>query len=295
MSLLNGRKKSVVRRLLTHKDRIPLDFAAWASTIFYHLIINAKVSFLRLNCKLHLYMWSICQKEINQFFSSLTGYIAIILFLLINGIFLFLLKDSSILDFGYASLDNFFELAPWVLLFLVPSLTMRTFSEEFRAGTFEIIKTMPVTELKIVVGKYIAVLVLILFSILPTLIYVFTIHSLSQTTIDSGGISGSYAGLFLLASTFASIGLFCSSLTNNGVVAFLLSAFVCLLLYFGFNALSKIQVFQGNADYYIEMLGIDFHYRSISRGVLDSRDVVYFFSLIVLTLYGTSKNLATNK
>ena len=240
-------------------------------------------------------MWSICKKEINQFFSSLTGYIAIILFLLINGIFLFLLKDSSILEFGYATLDNFFELAPWVLLFLIPSLTMRTFSEEFRSGTFEIIKTKPVTPINIVAGKFSAVLVLIIFSILPSLIYVFTIHSLSATTIDSGGIAGSYAGLFLLASAFASIGLWCSSLTNNGVVAFLLSAFVCLLLYFGFNALSRIEVFQGNADYYIEMLGMDFHYRSISRGVLDTRDIIYFFSLIVLALYGTSKNLATNK
>ena len=241
-------------------------------------------------------MWSICKKEVTQFFCSLTGYLAIILFLLINGIFLFLLKESSILDFGYASLDNFFELAPWVLLFLIPSLTMRTLSEEFRSGTFEIIKTKPVTEFKIVTGKYLAVLILIFFSILPTLIYVFTIHSLSSTsTIDGGGITGSYIGLFFLAATFASIGILCSSFTNNGVVAFLLSAFVCLLLYFGFSALSKIQALQGNADYYIEMVGIDFHYKSMSRGVIDSRDIIYFISIIVLALYGTSKNLTKNK
>lgn len=240
-------------------------------------------------------MWSICKKEVSQFFSSLTGYVAIILFLLINGIFLFLLKDSSILDFGYASLDNFFELAPWVLMFLIPSLTMRTFSEEFRSGTFEIIKTKPVTEINIVAGKYLAVLLLILFSILPTLVYVFTIHSLTATSIDGGGITGSYIGLFFLAATFASIGVFCSSLTTNGVVAFLFSAFGCLVLYFGFNALSKIQALQGSADYYIEMLGIDFHYRSISRGVMDSRDIIYFLSIIVLALYSTSKNLKKNR
>jgi ABC-2 type transport system permease protein len=237
-------------------------------------------------------MWSICKKELNQFFSNLTGYIAIILFLLINGIFLFILPASSIFDYGYATLDKFFELAPWVLLFLVPAITMRSLSDEFKAGTFEILKTKPLTSVQIVLGKYWAILLVLLFVIVPTFIYIITIKTLSASgNIDTGGITGSYIGLFLLAATFAAISLCCSSFTSNAVVAFLISAFVCLILYFGFNAISHLPVFQGNADYYIEMLGIDFHYQSISRGVLDSRDVIYFASIIFLSLLITVKNL----
>lgn len=237
-------------------------------------------------------MFSICKKELNQFFSNLTGYIAIILFLIINGIFLFMLQDSSIFEFGYANLDKFFELAPWVLLFLIPAISMRSLSDEFKAGTFEILQTKPLTAWQIVLGKYISILIIIVFVILPTLVYIFTIKSLSATgSIDTGGIAGSYLGLFLLSAVFASICLCCSGFTNNAVVAFLVSAFVCLLLYFGFNAISKFPMLQGSADYYVEMLGIDFHYHSISRGVLDSRDVLYFASIIFLSLVITVKNL----
>lgn len=237
-------------------------------------------------------MFSICKKELNQFFSNLTGYIAIILFLLINGIFLFMLQDSSIFEYGYANLDKFFELAPWVLMFLIPAISMRSLSEEFKTGTFEILQTKPLTSWQIVLGKYFSVLIIVLFVILPTLLYIITIKILSASgNIDTGGITGSYLGLFLLSAVFAAISLCCSSFTNNAVVAFLISAFVCLILYFGFNAISKLPVLQGNADYYIEMLGIDFHYRSISRGVLDTRDLVYFISIIFLSLLVTVKKL----
>jgi gliding motility-associated transport system permease protein len=236
-------------------------------------------------------MFSICKKELHQFFSNLTGYIAIVLFLLVNGLFLFVLKDSNIFDFGYATLDKFFDLAPWILLFLVPAITMRTLAEEFKTGTFEILQTKPLTRWQIVLGKYFSVLVVLLFVIIPTFLYVVTIKELGTRGIDSGGITGSYTGLFLLAMVFAAIGICCSSFTNNAVVSFLLSAFVCLILYFGFSAISKLPVFQGNADYYIEMLGIDFHYRSVSRGVLDSRDVIYSLSMILLFLFITVKNL----
>jgi ABC-2 type transport system permease protein len=237
-------------------------------------------------------MLSICKKELHQFFSSLTGYIAIVLFLLVNGVFLFVLKDSNIFDFGYASLDKFFELSPWILIFLVPAITMRSLSEEFKTGTFEILQTKPLSKWQIVSGKYLSVLIVLLFVIVPTFIYVFTIKNLSAAgTIDSGGIAGSYIGLVFLAAVFAAISLCCSSFTSNAIVAFLVSAFVCLVLYFGFNAVSKLPVFQGKADYYIEMIGIDFHYRSISRGLLDSRDVFYFASLIFLFLSITVQNL----
>ncbi|MFT3979902.1 MAG: ABC transporter permease subunit [Ferruginibacter sp.] len=238
-------------------------------------------------------MWSICKKEFNQFFSNLTGYIAIILFLLINGIFLFMLQDSSIFEYGYATLDKFFDLAPWVLLFLVPAITMRSLSDEFKAGTFEILKTKPLTARQIVNGKYLSVLLVICIVIIPTFIYIVTIKTLSSTgTIDSGGIAGSYLGLFLLAAVFAAISLCCSSFTSNAVVAFLVSVFACIILYFGFSAISRMPVFRGGLDYYIEMMGIDFHYRSISRGVLDSRDLIYFGSIILLTLTITVKNIS---
>jgi len=236
-------------------------------------------------------MWSICKKEISRFFSSLTGYIAILLFLIINGVFLFLLKDSSIFEFGYASLDKFFELAPWILIFLIPAISMRSLSEEYGAGTFEILQTRPLTNWQIVLGKYFSILLIIVFVIIPTLIYVFTIKTLSTAGIDGGGIAGSYLGLFLLAATFASISLCFSGFTSNAVVAFLISAFACMVIYFGFNALSKLGAFQGNADYYLEMLGIDFHYQSISRGVIDSRDLVYFGTVIFLFLLITVKSL----
>lgn len=237
-------------------------------------------------------MWSICKKELNQFFNSLTGYITIILFLLINGVFLFVLNDSSILDFGYASLDKFFELAPWVLMFLVPAITMRSLADEFKTGTFEILKTRPLSAWQVVLGKYFAILLVLLLAILPTIIYVVTIKTLSaQGGIDSGGIAGSYIGLFFLVAVFAAIGLCLSGVTNNAVVAFLISAFSCLILYYGFNGLSKLPYFENGADYYIEMLGIDFHYRSMSRGVLDTRDLVYFCSVIFIFLLTTVKNL----
>jgi ABC-2 type transport system permease protein len=237
-------------------------------------------------------MWSICKKELQQFFSNLTGYITIILFLLVNGIFLFVLNDSNIFDFGYASLDKFFELAPWILLFLVPAITMRTLADEFKGGTFETLQTRPLTRWQIVMGKYVSILIVLLFVIIPTVIYIITIKALSaQGGIDSGGILGSYIGLFLLAAVFAAIGLCCSGFTNNAVVAFLISAFACLVLYFGFNALSRLPFFANGMDYYVEMMGIDFHYRSISRGVMDSRDMIYFASIIFLFLLITVKNL----
>ena len=237
-------------------------------------------------------MWSICKKELNQFFSNLTGYIAIIIFLLINAVFLFMLNDSSIFEFGYASLDKFFELAPWIFMFLVPAITMRSLADEFKAGTFEILKTKPLSSWQIILGKYFSILIVLLLAILPTIIYIVTIKALSaQGGIDSGGILGSYIGLFLLAAVFAAIGLCCSGFTNNAVVAFLISTFSCLILYFGFNALSKLPFFANGFDYYIEMLGIDFHYRSISRGVLDSRDLIYFISIIFLFLLITVKNM----
>ncbi len=238
-------------------------------------------------------MWAVCKKELRQFFSSLTGYIAIIVFLLMNGLLLFVFPETDILSFGYANLDKYFELAPWILLLLIPAITMRSLSEEFRMGTFEILQTSPLKRSRLVAGKYLASLIVVLIALLPTLIYYFSIQRLSgQGGIDTGATMGSYTGLVCLAAVFTAIGIWCSSWTSNPVVAFIVAAFACFLLYTGFGAISGMKAFAAGADYYIEMLGIDFHYRSISRGVIDSRDLIYFFSLLFLFLYLTFRQLA---
>lgn len=238
-------------------------------------------------------MWAICKKELRQFFSSLTGYIAIIVFLLLNGLFLFIFPDTNLLDYGYATLDQFFEQAPWILLLLIPAITMRSFADEFKGGTFEILRTRPLRNMQIVNGKYAGSFSVVLISLLPTLIYVYTVQALAmEGGIDTGRTIGSYIGLLSLAAVFTAIGICCSSLTNNAVVAFLVAAFVCFLMYSGFNAISRIPGLASGADYYIEMLGIDFHYKSISRGVLDTRDIIYFLSVIALFLIITTRNLS---
>lgn len=238
-------------------------------------------------------MWAVCKKELRQFFSSLTGYIAIIAFLLFNGLLLFVFPDTDILAAGYATLDKFFELAPWILLLLIPAITMRSLSEEFRTGTFEILQTRPLSRTRLVMGKYLACLLVVLIAILPTLVYFLSIQRLSgQGGIDTGATMGSYIGLLLLGAVFTAIGIWCSSFTANAVIAWIVAAFACFLLYSGFTAVSALPVFAAGADYYMEMLGIDFHYRSISRGVVDSRDLIYFGSIILLFLYLTNRHLA---
>jgi ABC-2 type transport system permease protein len=238
-------------------------------------------------------MRSIFIKEINSFFSSIVGYVAIIVFLLGSGFILWMFRDTSILEYGYATLDKYFELAPWLLMFLIPAVTMRAFPDEFRSGTIEWLSTKPLSSLQIILGKYFAVLVLVVFALVPTLLYVYTVGNLSAIpdNLDTGGIIGSYFGLMFLAATFASIGLFCSSLTSNQIVGFLVALFACYLLYTGFDAISKIPAFYGGMDYYLSMIGLSFHYNSISRGIVDTRDVIYFLSVIVLFVSLTQLSL----
>ena len=238
-------------------------------------------------------MWPVCKKEFRQFFSSLTGIIALAVFLLLNGLFLFVFPDSNMLDFGYATLDKFFELAPWILTFLVPAITMRSLADEFKGGTYEILQTKPLSYAQLTGGKYLGCLLIVVLALLPTLLYAFSMQALSagNAGIDVGGVAGSYIGLFFLAAVFTAIGVCCSSFTSNAVIAFIVSAFACFILYSGFNAISRIAALASGADYYIEMLGIDFHYRSISRGVIDTRDIVYFISIIAFFLLFTQRNL----
>lgn len=237
-------------------------------------------------------MWPVCKKELRQFFSSLTGYIAIIVFLLVNGLVLFVF-DDNILDFGYATLDRFFQLAPWILLLLIPAITMRSFAEEFKTGTYEILQTRPLTRWQIIGGKYFGSLAVVFIALLPTVIYILSVQRLSSGEgLDMGATIGSYIGLFFLAAVFTAISICCSSFTSNAVVAFIASLIGCALLYYGFSAISRLPALAGGADYYAEMVGIDFHYRSISRGLIDTRDLVYFLSVIFLFLTITSRNLS---
>jgi len=238
-------------------------------------------------------MWMICTKEWRQFFSSLSGYIAMVVFLLLCGLMLFVFPDTSLLDFGYASLNGFFDIAPWVLLFLVPTVTMRSLADEYKGGTFELLKTMPLKPSQIVWGKFFGALLIITLTILPTIVYAFSLQTLSAVGgLDIGSTIGSYIGLLMLGAVFTSVGICTSSFTNNTVVAFISGAFVCFLLFTGFEAVSKLPVFAAGTGYYIEMLGIKFHYSSISKGVIDIRDVVYFLGVIFIFLLITQRNVA---
>jgi ABC-2 type transport system permease protein len=240
-------------------------------------------------------MRSIFIKEINSFFSSIVGYVAVIVFLAACGLMLWIVPQTNVLDYGFATLDKYFELAPWLLMLLIPAVTMRAFPDEFRSGTIEWLSTKPLSSLQIIMGKYLATLVLVAFALLPTLVYVYTISDLSaiKNNLDTGGIIGSYIGLGFLAASFAAIGMFCSSLTSNQIVGFLIAIFACYLLYTGFDALSKIPSLSGGIDYYMTMIGLSFHYNSISRGIVDTRDVVYFISIIVLFISLTRLSLSS--
>lgn len=238
-------------------------------------------------------MRSIFIKELNSFFSSIVGYIAVLVFLVACGLFLWIFEDSSILAYGFASLDRFFSWAPWFLMLLIPAITMRSFADEFRGGTIEWLSTKPLSAMDIILGKYFASLALVVFALIPTLIYVYTIDNLSlvENNVDFGAIAGSYIGLLFLASGFTAIGVFCSSITNNQIVGFLVGLLGCFILYSGFESLSKIPAFTEGIDYYLSMVGMEFHYESISRGLVDSRDVIYFLSVIILFISLTRLSL----
>lgn len=231
-------------------------------------------------------MKAILKKEINSFFSSPIGYLVIGLFLVGNGLFLWVFRGGyNILDSGFADLGPFFELAPWIFLFLIPAITMKSFSEEYKQGTLELLLTRPITRWQLVLGKFLGSFTLILLALLPTLLYVLTIYELGmpEGNLDSGAITGSFLGLVLLASCYSTIGIFASSLTQNQIVAFILGVFLCFFFFFAFDALAELDLLRVGA-FGLEDLGINSHYESISRGVVDTRDLVYFLSFIFFFL-----------
>ncbi|HVA99496.1 MAG TPA: gliding motility-associated ABC transporter permease subunit GldF [Bacteroidia bacterium] len=242
-------------------------------------------------------MFTLLKKEINSFLNSLIGYITILVFLLAVSLFMWVLPmDSNVLDSGFASLDALFVVAPWVFLFLIPAITMRSFADEKKGGTIELLLTRPLTDLQIILAKYFAGLLLVVFSLLPTLIYYYSVSRLGNPpgNIDTGGMWGSYIGLLFLGAAFVAIGIFASSITENQVVAFILAVLLCLFFYYGFQFISTAHIF-GNVDNLILALGINAHYTSMSRGVLDTRDMLYYVSLIVIFILLTKTVLESRK
>lgn len=234
-------------------------------------------------------MYSLYKKELRGFFSSITGYLAVAVFLVLTGLMLWVLKsDFNILDYGYADLRGLFLIGPFLYLFLIPAITMRSLAEERRTGTIEMLMTRPLSDWTIVWAKFLAAWTLVLISLLPTLVAYFSVVALGDPVgnIDSGSVAGSYIGLLLLGGAFAAIGVFCSSLTQNQIVAFILAALFCAAAYLGFESLAGMGIF-GGADLFVRRLGMMNHYESISRGVVDTRDVLYFASVMALFLMGT--------
>ncbi|NJK95223.1 MAG: gliding motility-associated ABC transporter permease subunit GldF [Bacteroidales bacterium] len=221
----------------------------------------------------------------------------IIVFLVTNGLFMWIFPgDTNVLETGYASLDTFFMMAPWVFLFLIPAITMRSFAEEKKSGTMEFLLTKPLSYSGIMMAKYFGSLVLVLFSLIPCLIFYYSISALGNPpgNLDKGATMGAFIGLFLLAAIYAAVGVFASSLTQNQVLAFVFAVIACFILYIGFDSLAMLPLFE-KSDSFILNLGINEHYKSISRGVIDSRDLIYYLGMTAIFLMLTKIRIQSHQ
>ncbi|NRS90715.1 ABC-2 type transport system permease protein [Flavobacterium sp. 7E] len=240
-------------------------------------------------------MKAILLREIKSFFGSPIGYLVIGLFLILNGLFLWVFQgDYNILNTGFADLSPFFTLAPWIFIFLIPAVTMRSFSDEKKQGTLELLLTKPLSIWEIVNGKFLAAVALIIMAIIPTFIYVIAISKLGmpEGNIDMGSTIGAYFGLLFLIGAYAAIGIFSSTLSDNQIVAFIFAVFVCFFFYFGFEGIATLLP---SLSTYIAALGMQDHFKSMGRGVIDTRDILYFASIMVLFLSFTVYKLKTIK
>lgn len=235
-------------------------------------------------------------KEFNSFLNSLIAYVVMGVFLTAMGLLVWVFPETSVLNYGYADMDTLFSFGPYVFIFLVPAITMRSFAEEKKAGTMELLMTKPLSDWDILLGKFFASFLLVLFSLLPTVIYYFTIHQLGNPAgnIDTAGVIGSYIGLILLGCVFCAVGILASSVTPNQIVAFILAAFLCFLLFSGFESLSSLSLWSAYA-LQVKQLGLLYHYDALSKGLIDSRDVIYFISVIFLLLSGTKLILGSRQ
>lgn len=231
-------------------------------------------------------MIQVFAKEFNSFLNSLIAYIVIGAFLTGIGLLMWVFPETSVLDYGFADLDTLFSMGPYVFIFLIPAITMKSFAEEKKMGTLELLLTKPLSDWNVVLGKFLAAWALVFLALIPTVIYYYSVYRLGNPigNIDSAGVLGSYIGLALLAMVFCSIGLLASSLTANQIVSFILAAFLCFIVYMGFDSLSS---FGGNSALVVKQVGILYHYESLSKGLIDSRDVIYFLSITGLILLTT--------
>lgn len=241
-------------------------------------------------------MFNIYLKELNSFLSSLIAYIVISVFLVAMGLLVWVFPETNVLDYGYSDMGVFFNMAPFVLMFLIPAVTMKMLSEESNTGTIEILVVKPVTKLQIILGKYFAALTLVIMAILPTFVYYFSLYQLSSPVgnIDTAGIAGSYIGLFLLSSVFCALGILTSSLTKNQVIAFITATFISFILFTGLNSLAGINVWS-SLSLPLSKLSLEFHYNAMSKGVLDTRDIIYFIGLNVILLYFSNLSLSNKR
>jgi ABC-2 type transport system permease protein len=241
-------------------------------------------------------MIQILSKELNSFLNSLIAYIVVGAFLIAMGLLMWVFPETSVVEYGYADMDTLFSLGPYVFIFLIPAITMRSFAEENKTGTIELLITKPVTDWDIILGKFLASFLLVLMALVPTLVYYFSIHALGNPAgnIDTPGVTGSYIGIILMAAVFCSVGILASSMTKNQIVAFIIGAFLCFLLFSGFQSVSALNVWSENT-LFIKQLGLLDHYESLSRGLIDSRDVIYFLSVIFLLLSLTKLTLGIRK
>ncbi len=230
-------------------------------------------------------MLQVLSKEFNGFLNSLIAYIVIGVFLTAIGLLMWVFPDTAVLDYGYADMDTLFLTGPYVFIFLVPAITMKTFAEEKKAGTIELLLTKPVSDWEIILGKFFANFLLVLFALAPTLLYYYSVYVLGNPpgNIDTPGVIGSYIGIAFLAAVFCAIGIFASSITPNQIVAFILAAFLCFLTFLGFDSISTMKIFSGE-ELFVKQLGILYHYDTMRKGLLDTRDVIYFLSMIFLML-----------
>jgi len=241
-------------------------------------------------------MFTIFKKELRTFFSNATGYIVIGIFLILTGLFLWVIPgEYNILDAGYANVDGLFYLAPWLFLFLCPAVTMRLFAEEMQTGTWELLVTKPLSKMQIVLGKYFSGLALVTLALLPVLLYYFSVSYLAEPVgnVDSGAFWGSFIGLFFLAAIYVAIGTFSSSLSNNQIISFVVAVVLSFFFYYGFELLTGFFT-SGQSIQFLDSLGIHAHYKSMSRGVIDSRDLLYFIIVSSTFLYATTWKLKRN-
>lgn len=241
-------------------------------------------------------MIEVLRKEFNGFLDSLIAYVVISVFLTGIGLLMWVFPDTSVLSYGYADMDTLFSLGPYVFLFLIPAITMRTFAEEKKSGTLELLFTSPLSDWDIILGKFLAGFLMVLFALIPTVIYYFSLVQLGNPpgNIDTAGVMGSYVGLGLLGAVFTAIGVFASSLSGNQIVSFVVAVFLCFFIYTGFGSLAAIDVW-GTWSYFLIQLGVLHHYDALSRGLIDTRNLIYFFSVIAVMLLATKLVIGSRK